>query len=139
MFYVYEFIQLNKTYKIEKKFEKMKNNLQFKFVEFCKKCKQIKLSKNAYFIIVKKLNTDFLLQHQSIHFMIWFYWNFTKIFRNFWMKFNKFDQMKNYYFDWRYNQQFQFFNVQIFREIDRRHEFFATKFKKLICKIFLFT
>ena len=51
MFYFYEFIQLNKTYKIEKKFEKTKNNLQFKFVVFRNKCKRIELSKNAYIII----------------------------------------------------------------------------------------
>ena len=43
MFYFYEFIQLNKTYKIEKKFNEIKNNLQFKFVVFYNKCKQIEL------------------------------------------------------------------------------------------------
>ena len=54
------------------------------------------------------------------------------------MKSNKFDQMTNHQFDRRYNQQFQFFNVRMFREIDQKHEFFATKFKKSICEDFLF-
>ena len=54
------------------------------------------------------------------------------------MKSNEFHQMTNHQFNKRYNQQFQFFNVQMFREIDRKHEFFATKFKKSIFEIFLF-
>ena len=45
--------------------------------------------------------------------------------------------MTNHQFDKRHNQQFQFFNVRMFREINRKHEFFATKFKKLIFEIIL--
>ena len=70
--------------------------------------------------------------------MIRFHRRFKKFFRKFQMKSNKFDKMTNYQFDKRYNQQFQFFNVRMFREIDRKHEFFATKFKKSIFEIILF-
>ena len=54
------------------------------------------------------------------------------------MKSNEFYQMTNHQFNKRHNQQFQFFNVRMSREIDREHEFFATKFKKLIFEIILF-
>ena len=88
---------------------------------------------------VEKSDIHFLLQRRSIHFMIWFHRNTAKILQKFRMKSNEFNQMTNYQFNRRYNQQFQFFNVWMFCEIDRKHEFFATKFKKLICENFLFT
>ena len=69
--------------------------------------------------------------------MIRFYRRIKKILRKFRMKSNEFDQITNYQFDKRHNQQFQFFNVQMFREVDRKHEFFATKFKKSIFEIIL--
>ena len=87
---------------------------------------------------VKKSDTHFLLQRQSLHFMIWFHRRFNKKTSKFWMKSNEFHQMTNYQFNKRYNQQFQFFNVRIFRKIDRKHKFFTTKFKKSIFKIILF-
>ena len=54
------------------------------------------------------------------------------------MKSNEFHQMTNHQFNKCYNQQFQSLNVRMFREIDRKHEFFATKFKKSILEIILF-
>ena len=51
MFDFYEFTQLNKTHRIEKKFKKTKNDLQFKFFVFHNKGKRIKLLKNAYIMI----------------------------------------------------------------------------------------
>ena len=63
MFYFYEFIQLNKTYKIEKKFEKTKNNLQFKFVVFRDKCRRIELSENAYI-----MTASIMLKNQTLIF-----------------------------------------------------------------------
>ena len=44
--------------------------------------------------------------------------------------------MTNHQFNRRHNQQFQFFNVRMFREIDWKHEFFATKFKNQFSKLF---
>ena len=47
-FYFYKFTQLNKTYRIEKKFNKTKNNLQFKFAVFYDKCRRIELFKKTW-------------------------------------------------------------------------------------------
>ena len=88
---------------------------------------------------VEKSDIHFLLQRRSLHFMIRFHRRFKEILRKFRMKSNEFDKMTNHQFDKRHNQQFQSLNVRMFREIDRKHEFFATKFKKLICENFLFT
>ena len=72
VFYFYEFIQLNKTYKIEKKFEKTKNNLQFKFVVFRNKCKRIELSKNAYIIIASIMlkNQTFIFYYNDDQYIL---------------------------------------------------------------------
>ena len=69
VFYIYKFIQLNKSYKIEKKFEKTKNNLQFKFIVFCDKCKRVELSKNAYFMIASIMlkNQTFIFYYNDDH------------------------------------------------------------------------
>ena len=71
VFYIYEFIQLNKSYKIEKKFEKTKNNLQFKFIVFRDKCKRIELSKNAYFIIASIMlkNQTFIFYYNDDYYI----------------------------------------------------------------------
>ena len=88
---------------------------------------------------VEKSDIHFLLQRRSVHFMIWFHRNTAKILQKFRVKLNEFNQITNHQFNRRYNQQFQFFHVWMFREIDRKHESSATKFKKSICENFLFT
>ena len=72
VFYIYEFIQLNKSYKIEKKFEKTKNNLQFKFIVFCDKCRRVELSKNAYFMIASIMlkNQTLIFYYNDNHYIL---------------------------------------------------------------------
>ena len=93
MFYFYEFIQLNKAYKIEKKFEKTKNNLQFKFVVFRDKCRRIELSKNAYIMIASIMlkNQTFIFYYNDDQYISWFDFIETlrKFFENFeWNRMN---------------------------------------------------
>ena len=47
-FYFYELTQLNKTYKIEKKFDKTKNKIRFKFAVFYNKCRRVELSEKTW-------------------------------------------------------------------------------------------
>lgn len=87
VFYFYKFIQLNKTYKTEKKFDETKNNLQFKFVMFCDKYKQIKLSENAYIMIASIMlkNQTLIFYYNDDQYISWF--NFIEILRQFFENF----------------------------------------------------
>ena len=93
VFYFYEFIQLNKTYKIKKKFEKTKNNLQFKFVVFRDKCRRIELSENAYIITASIMlkNQTLIFYYNDDQYISWsdFIETLRKFFENFeWNRMN---------------------------------------------------
>ena len=56
--YFYELTQLDKAYKIEKKFEKTEDNLQFKLAVFRDKCRRVGLSEDAYIMTASIMLKD---------------------------------------------------------------------------------
>ena len=74
VFYFYEFFQLNKTYRIEKKFDKTKNNLKFKFVVFYNKCKQIELFEKTWNQVASIMlkNQTLIFYYNNDQYISWF-------------------------------------------------------------------
>ena len=127
-------------YKIEKKFEKTKNNLQFKFIIFRNKCRRVELSENAYFMIASIMlkNQTFIFYYNDDHYISWF--DFIDVLKKF---FENFEWNQINFIKWQIINltnviinNFQFFNVWMLCKLIENMNFLQWNLKNQFSKLF---